>query len=133
MMPIDALFIHCREMKKILAVWLVVVLSIVVLSGCTKKQQQQASDQALEVVQQPTEDAVEKEPLRRYEIEAATIEYIYSGMQNGTEIFSFDQFGMREHKLSEFSMNIGGFSEETSTVSMFLGEDIINYDLETRQ
>ncbi len=48
----------------------------------------------------------------KYEIEKASIEYKITGVVTGTETLIFDQFGMREKKITKGTVNQGGMLQQ---------------------
>ncbi len=70
---------------------------------------------------------------KRYGIESGIVEYKMSGSQTGTETLQFDNYGMREVKHTNTTMEVMGYKTETSTISLFDGEWHYSWDPKTKQ
>lgn len=68
------------------------------------------------------------EDVRRYAIESAIVEYELSGTPSGTETQVFDDYGAREASVRNHVVEIAGFRQETSTVSITEGPWITTLD-----
>lgn len=69
---------------------------------------------------------------KRYGLKKAHIEYKVDGtMQSGTEDLYFDDWGKREAKYSILKISMGGFSQETKSVTYTEGSWMYTVDLST--
>lgn len=68
--------------------------------------------------------------MKRYGIEKACIEYEIKGMQNGTEILYFDNWGAREAKFTHIEIKVGPISQKTNTVTYLEGTMTYTVDLD---
>lgn len=69
--------------------------------------------------------------IKRYKFKSGIIEYAMTGMQTGTEIIYFDDWGWREAKYTEGEMNVAGMKQKIHKVTILDGEFTYNIDLTT--
>jgi len=72
-----------------------------------------------------------EQEFKRYGIKSGIIEFELSGAQSGKETVYFDDWGYREAKYTEAELNIGGFTQKNSSITIMEGKMIYSIDLAT--
>lgn len=78
-------------------------------------------------------------PSRRYDVEHGVVEYALDGMESGTEVLRFRDFGLREVKQRQTQLDLGvdvrlptDQAGQKRVVTVLEGTTVVSYDLDTR-
>ena len=113
-----------------------ITLACLFLCACSGNEATQTEANLENASTEPTESSPENtqesssdgEGIRRYGIKSGIIEYKISGLQNGTEVIYFDNWGIKEAKYTKTELNIAGVSSKEDKVVLMDGEWSYDYD-----
>ena len=74
------------------------------------------------------ETAQNSQQAKRYKVKSGIIQYKMTGMQNGTEILYFDNWGLREAKYTQTEISVMGMTQKENKVTVLDGNKIYTYD-----
>ncbi len=73
---------------------------------------------------------ISAQDFRRYDVKSAKVEYKLSGAAKGTQTLFFDNYGMKEAKYAELSLEMMGVKQDKNTLSVIDGKDTYVVDWE---
>ncbi|MCX6351636.1 MAG: hypothetical protein NTX03_07230 [Bacteroidetes bacterium] len=117
---------------------LISVAMLLTLAACNNEKKENATTETTKdtsVVTTPptTEPTKGDKPNGRYSIERGVVEYEYKGVMNGTETMYFEDYGWKEAKYTNTTMQMGKQAITTSKMSLTEDDMIYNYDFGTKQ